>query len=40
MHTCLAQYKTNKAANANGRLQWIQKGGGYYAECDRHLRGG
>jgi hypothetical protein len=40
MHTCLAQYKANKAANANGGLQWIQKGGGYYAECDRHLRGG
>ncbi len=40
MHTCLAQYKANRAANANGGLQWIQKGGGYYAECDRHLRGG
>ena len=40
MHTCLAQYKANRTANANGGLQWIQKGGGYYAECDRHLRGG
>ena len=40
MHTCLAQYKANRAASANGGLQWIQKGGGYYAECDRHLRGG
>ena len=39
MHTCLAQYKTNKAANANGRLQWIQKGGGYYSECNKKLKG-
>ena len=40
MHTCLTQYKANKASNANGGLQWIQKGGGYYSECDKHLRGG
>src|SRR5262249_35771842 len=40
MHTCLAQYKANKVSNSNGGLEWIQKGGGYYSECDRHLRGG
>jgi hypothetical protein len=26
--TCLDQYKANKAANANGGLKWLQKGGG------------
>jgi hypothetical protein len=25
------QYKANKAANANGGLKWLQRGGGYYA---------
>jgi hypothetical protein len=39
MHTCLEQYKTNKASNANGGLKWIQKGGGYYSECNKHLKG-
>jgi hypothetical protein len=39
MHTCLDQYKTNKATNANGGLKWIQKGGGYYSECNKHLKG-
>ena len=29
MHTCVDQYKANKATNANGGLKWIQKGGGY-----------
>ena len=39
MHTCLDQYNTNKASNANGGLVWIKKGGGYYSECNRHLKG-
>jgi hypothetical protein len=39
MHTCLEQYKANKASNANGGLRWIQKGGGYYSECNKHLKG-
>jgi hypothetical protein len=38
MHTCLDQYKLNKAGNANGGLKWIQKGGGYYSECNRRLK--
>ena len=38
MHTCLDQYKTNKASNGNGGLEWIQKGGGYYSECNKHLK--
>lgn len=40
MHTCLDQYKANKAANANGGMKWIQKGGGYYSECNKRLGGG
>ena len=39
MHTCLDQYNTNKANNANGGMKWIQKGGGYYSECNRRLKG-
>lgn len=39
MHTCRDQYKANKATNANGGLKWIQKGGGYYSECNKHLKG-
>ena len=39
MHTCLDQYNANKTANANGGLKWIQKGGGYYSECTKKLKG-
>jgi hypothetical protein len=39
MHTCLDQYKANKATNANGGLKWIEKGGGYYSECNKQLKG-
>jgi hypothetical protein len=39
MHTCLDQYKANKANNGNGGLNWIAKGGGYYSECNKHLKG-
>lgn len=38
MHTCLDQYNVNKAANANGGLNWIAKGGGYYSECNKRLK--
>jgi hypothetical protein len=37
--TCLDQYKANKAANANGGLKWLQKGGGYYSQCVKKLKG-
>ena len=37
--TCDDQYKANKATNGNGGLQWIQKGGGYYSECNKKLKG-
>jgi hypothetical protein len=39
MHTCLDQYKANKASSANGGLRWIQRGGGYYSECTKQLKG-
>jgi len=39
MHTCVDQYNANKAANANAGLKWIQKGGGYYSECNKRLKG-
>jgi hypothetical protein len=39
MLTCLDQYQANKAGNQNGGLKWIQKGGGYYSMCNKHLKG-
>ena len=39
MHTCVDQYNANKATNGNGGLKWIEKGGGYYSECNKHLKG-
>ena len=39
MHTCVDQYNANKTTNANGGLKWIQKGGGYYSECTKKLKG-
>ncbi|WP_024275594.1 hypothetical protein [Hyphomicrobium sp. 802] len=38
MHTCLDQYKANKANGGNGGLKWIQKGGGYYSQCNAALK--
>ncbi len=39
LHTCAEQYKANKASNANGGLKWIMKGGGYWSECNKKLKG-
>ena len=39
MHTCLDQYRSNKASNGNAGLRWIAKGGGYYSECNKRLKG-
>jgi hypothetical protein len=39
MHTCVDQYNANKTSNANGGMKWIQKGGGYYSECTKRLKG-
>ena len=40
MATCLAQYKANGSSKgaANGGLKWIEKGGGYYSECNKKLK--
>ncbi len=40
MHTCLDQYKIDKAKNGLGGLKWIQKGGGYYSICNTMLKKG
>jgi hypothetical protein len=37
--TCDDQYRANKATGGNGGLKWIEKGGGYYSECNKHLKG-
>jgi hypothetical protein len=39
MHTCLDQYNANKISNGNAGLKWIEKGGGYYSECNKRLKG-
>jgi hypothetical protein len=39
MHTCVDQYNANKAGNGNGGMKWIEKGGGYYSECNKKLKG-
>ena len=37
--TCADQFTANKATNANGGLVWVEKDGGYYAECIIRLKG-
>ena len=39
LHTCAEQWKANKTSNTTGGLKWIQKGGGYYSECTKKLKG-
>ncbi|OKO73352.1 hypothetical protein AC628_24560, partial [Bradyrhizobium sp. NAS96.2] len=39
MHSCLDQYNANKTTGGNAGMKWIQKGGGYYSECNKHLKG-
>jgi len=38
LKTCADQYNANKAANANGSLKWIEKGGGYWSQCNAKLK--
>ncbi len=40
MKTCDDQYKLNKANGGNGGMKWLQKGGGYYSACVKHLKAG
>ena len=37
--TCADQFTANKATKANGGLVWVEKDGGYYAECIIRLKG-
>jgi hypothetical protein len=39
LKTCVDQYNANKANNANGDLKWIEKGGGYWSQCNTKLKG-
>ncbi|MDB5569246.1 MAG: hypothetical protein JWN93_429 [Hyphomicrobiales bacterium] len=36
--TCGEQFRANKANNANGGLKWIEKGGGYWSQCNARLK--
>ena len=38
MKTCLDQYHANQQSGGNGSLKWIQKGGGYYSQCNAKLK--
>jgi len=38
--TCADQFTANKATNGNGGLKWVEKDGGYYAECVSRLKEG
>lgn len=38
MKTCLDQYNTNKGNGGNAELKWIQKGGGYYSQCNARMK--
>ena len=40
LQTCADQYNANKARSetANGGMLWIQKGGGYWSECNKRLK--
>ena len=37
--TCSDQFQSNKAGDANGGLRWMEKGGGYWSQCNNRLKG-
>lgn len=37
--TCSAQYQANKANGGNAGLNWLEKGGGYWSQCNKKLKG-
>jgi hypothetical protein len=39
LHTCSDQWKANKANNTTGGMSWTVKGGGFYSECNKRLKG-
>jgi hypothetical protein len=36
--TCSDQFQANKATGGNGGLRWVQKGGGYWSQCNARLK--
>ena len=36
--TCSEQYRANKANDANGGQRWLEKGGGYWSQCNKRLK--
>jgi len=38
MHTCLETYNVNKERGTLGGMRWIEKGGGYYKQCNAKLK--
>ena len=38
LHTCADQWKANKVANTTGGMKWIEKGGGFWSECNKKLK--
>lgn len=39
MKTCSQQYQANKATGGNGGMKWLEKGGGYWSQCNKALKG-
>jgi hypothetical protein len=37
--TCSAQYQANKTTGGNAGLNWLEKGGGYWSQCNKKLKG-
>jgi hypothetical protein len=37
--TCSEQYQTNKGTGGNAGLNWLEKGGGYWSQCNKKLKG-
>lgn len=38
MHSCVDAYRAAKKAGRLNGLRWIQKGGGFYSQCNRRLK--
>lgn len=38
--TCSEQYQANKATGGNAGLRWLEKGGGYWSQCNARLKQG
>ncbi|MBX3597523.1 MAG: hypothetical protein KF874_08135 [Rhizobiaceae bacterium] len=38
MKTCLESYHANKKAKTLNGMRWVQKGGGYYSQCNARLQ--